>query len=220
MLGIWSHSFDPADIMYPVDTGRTAQSPRDRTSQRAAKEQHALSGPMRRTELATGHRGEAFLSRVSRKQGDRGGVGAQIFKDVAVVVMQFTDPISLAASVDGENHSAAGDLVQKLETLAVERGVEYLKLLGDQIVCAAGFSAETDSAAELVADFALGALDHCMRLSMRLEQTVGVRIGIDSGPVIGSAVGRDRSVFNIWGEAVAEPFDAGWLPASTVPVST
>ena len=182
--------------------GEAAGSPRDRASQRAAKEQHVLSEPMRRTELATGHRGEAFLSRVSRTHGDGGAVGAQIFKDVSVVVMQFTDPISLAASVDGDDHSAAGDLVQKLETLAAERGVEYLKLLGDQIVCAAGFSGEADSAAELVADFALGALDHCVRLSMRLEQPLGVRIGIDSGPVIGSAVGRDRSVFNIWGEAV------------------
>ena len=29
MLGIWSHSFDYADIMYPVDTGRTTRSARD-----------------------------------------------------------------------------------------------------------------------------------------------------------------------------------------------
>jgi class 3 adenylate cyclase len=80
--------------------------------------------------------------------------------------------------------------------------VEYLKLLGDQIVCAAGFPGEPQRGAAGMADFALGALDHCARLFSKLERPLEVQIGIDSGPVIGSAVGRERAIFNLWGEAV------------------
>ncbi len=116
--------------------------------------------------------------------------------------MRFTDPVSLAVAVDGGDRNLVDDLVQKLETLAVEYGVEYLKLLGDQIVCAAGFTGESRQSSDVMADFALDALDHCARLFTKLERQLEFRIGIDSGPVIGSAVGRDRSIFNLWGEAV------------------
>ena len=53
-----------------------------------------------------------------------------------------------------------------------------------------------------MADFSLGALDYAARLFARLERKLAIQIGVDSGPVIGSAVGRDHSIFNLWGEAV------------------
>lgn len=175
---------------------------RNGTSPPPAPGHRELAEPMRQTELVTGRRAKALLARIAKEQGEGAGIGAQIFEDVTVVVMRFTDPVSLAAAMDDGDRSAAEDLVQKLETLAAEHEVEYLKLLGDQIVCAAGFSGESHRGAGLMADFALGALAHCARLFTRLERPLEVQIGIDSGPVIGSAVGRERAIFNLWGEAV------------------
>jgi class 3 adenylate cyclase len=172
------------------------------TSPPTARGHRELAEPMRQTELATGRRGKAFLARIAKEQSEGAGIGAQVFEDVTVVVMRFTDPVSLAAAIDEGDGSAAEDLVQKLETLAAEHEVEYLKLLGDQIVCAAGFPGEPHRGAAVMADFALGALDHCARLFTKLERPLEVQIGIDSGPVIGSAVGRERAIFNLWGEAV------------------
>jgi class 3 adenylate cyclase len=175
---------------------------RSGTSRPAAGERRELTEPMRQTELTMGRRAKAFLERIAREHGDGATIGAQIFEDVTVVVMRFTDPVSLATAVEGEGRSAVDDLVQKLEALAAEHGVEYVKLLGNQVVCAAGFTGESHRGAEVMAEFALGALDHCTRLFTKLERTLDFQIGIDSGPVIGSAVGRDRSIFNLWGEAV------------------
>lgn len=175
---------------------------RNGAPRRAAGERRELADPMRETELVTGRRAQALLARIASERGEGAGIEAQIFEDVTVVVMRFTDPVSLAAAVDGAGRNAVDDLVLRLETLALEYGVEYMKLLGDRIVCAAGFSAESRQSADSMADFALGALDHCVRLFTRLERPLGLQVGIDSGPVIGSAVGRDRSVFNLWGDTV------------------
>jgi class 3 adenylate cyclase len=181
--------------------GETEEAGRG-TSPGTARGHGELAEPMRQTELVTGRRGKAFLARIAKEQGEGAGIGAQVFEDVTVVVMRFTDPVSLAAAIDDGDRSAAEDLVQKLETLAAEHEVEYLKLLGDQIVCAAGFPGEPHRGAAAMADFALGALDHCARLFTKLERPLEAQIGIDSGPVIGSAVGRERAIFNLWGEAV------------------
>ena len=175
---------------------------RNGTARRSAGEHGQLAEPMRETELVTGRRAEALLTRIARERGEGAAFGAQIFEDVTVVAMRFSDPVSLAAVIDDGDRNAADDLVQKLEALAPEYGVEYLKLLGDKIVCAAGFSGESHRGADVMADFALAALDHCVRLFTKLERPLAFQIGIDSGPVIGSAVGRERSVFNLWGEAV------------------
>ena len=168
----------------------------------AKREPSELAGSMRETELITGRRAEALRARIAREHGEGASIQAQIFEDVSVVVMRFTDPLTLATSVDGAGRSALDDLVSKLESLASDEEVEYLKMLGNEIVCAAGFTGESRQGAHAMAGFAVDALDYCARLFTGLERPLEFRIGIDSGPVIGSAVGRDRSVFNLWGEAV------------------
>ena len=162
----------------------------------------ALSDAMRHTELVTGRRAQALMARISSERSEGANVEAQIFEDVTVVVMRFTDAVSLAAAVEGEGRNAVDSLVRKLESLASELGVEYVKLLGSQVVCATGFGEQPQRSADLMADFALGALDHCARLFTKLERPLGFQVGIDSGPVIGSAVGHDGSIFNLWGDTV------------------
>jgi class 3 adenylate cyclase len=110
--------------------------------------------------------------------------------------------VSLAAAVDEGGRNAVDDLVRRLEALAEELGVEYLKLLGNQIVCAVGFTGDPQRGAEVMAEFALAGLEYCARLFTKLERPLELQIGIDSGPVMGGAVGGERSIFNLWGEAV------------------
>jgi class 3 adenylate cyclase/GAF domain-containing protein len=194
---------------------------REGAPQRVTGEGRELPEAMRETELITGRRAQALLDRISREQAEGARIGAQIFEDVTVAVMQFTDPMSLAAAVQSEEYdSATSDLLLELETMAEDHGVEFLKVLGYQIVCAAGFTEESHRGAESVADFVLEALDHIVRLFARLERKMAIQIGIDSGPVMGSAVGRDRAIFNLWGDAMvaatrmAETSAAGQIQAT------
>ena len=68
--------------------------------------------------------------------------------------------------------------MQRLEALAIEFGVEYVKLLGDQIVCATGFGEQPQRSADIMAEFALGALDYCARLFTKLERPLEFKLGL------------------------------------------
>jgi len=172
------------------------------TPARPRGEPRELAESMRETELVTGRRAEALRARIASERGEGANFQAEIFEDATVVVMRFTDPLSLAASVDDAGRSALDDLVDHLESLAIDEDAEYLKMLGNQIVCAAGLTGDAGEGSHAMAGFAVGAQDYCARLFTRLERSLEFRIGIDSGPIIGSAVGRDRTVFNLWGETV------------------
>jgi class 3 adenylate cyclase len=157
---------------------------------------------MRQTDLVTGRRARALMERIANEFSEGEKVEAQVFEDITVVVMRFTDDVSLAAAVEDGGGNVVNDLTRKLEALAEEFGVEYLKLLGNQIVCAAGFGEQSQGSPDLMAEFALGALDHCARLFTKLERPLGFQLGVDSGPVIGSAVGDENAIFNLWGETL------------------
>ena len=54
-----------------------------------------------------------------------------------------------------------------------------------------------------IADLAMSFQDTCSHLFADLDKPMEFKIGIDTGGVIGSPVGRRRKSYNIWGEAVS-----------------
>ena len=181
---------------------RVATNGGDRATEHRGDESGGISDAMRETALLADSRAEALRARLASEQGEGRATPADVYEDVSVAVIRFTDPVSLAASVGGSGSNAFEELVLRLEALATEAGAEYLKMLGSQIVCAAGLDCGAREGAHAVGAFAVDALDGCARLFTSLEQSMAFRIGVDTGPVIGSAVGRGRTIFNLWGEAV------------------
>ncbi|HVR67767.1 MAG TPA: adenylate/guanylate cyclase domain-containing protein, partial [Verrucomicrobiae bacterium] len=56
--------------------------------------------------------------------------------------------------------------------------------------------------------------DHCLELFEDSDHRQEFRIGIDCGPAIGSEVGREPRLFNLWGEAVRS---AGHMATTGLP---
>lgn len=130
-------------------------------------------------------------------------VGAQLFPEATVLLLRFTDPLSLAERMDGkESHTTVDEVVSHLEDLAASLGVEYVRTMGDEIVCAAGIEDKLEDHSALIADLALGIQDRCAGVFAELNTPMEFRIGIDRGAAMGSPVGRIHKSYNIWGEAV------------------
>jgi len=129
---------------------------------------------------------------------------ADVFPDVAVFVLRFSDHLTLAKPMSDDTRvTAMGHLVSYLEGLASTRDVDYLKIMSNEIVCAAGFGANGNaSSLRSVADLALDLEDKCRQVFADLDARMGFRIGLDTGPVIGSLVGEKRDYYNLWGDAV------------------
>jgi adenylate cyclase len=157
---------------------------------------------MRTTAIAD-ERANAFMSRLSARGLDRETMGGHVCPDTTVMFVQFTDPLMLAERADDTEATCVVDhLVRYLEDLATAHGVEYLKILSAEIVCAAGFDGNPDDSARVLADMALDVQERCVRLFAELHSRLEFRIGMDTGVVIGSPVGRAGQSYNLWGEAV------------------
>lgn len=132
-------------------------------------------------------------------------LAADVYPQVAVLVVRFTDPMTLA----GRRAAAVqGVLVERLahalERAAQDVGIPYLKLLGDEVVAAIGMLPEQSGqpGVRKMASFALAARACCAVLFEEAEVEPGFRIGLDVGVVIGSRVGSGAGFLNLWGDAV------------------
>jgi len=170
-----------------------------------------LARPMRETDVSSRARAGAFLAELDRARQEGRAIGAQILEDVTVLSLTVADSVALAGSADGDR-GVLDQLVDELEQTASRHGLEYFKLLGDRVTCAAG-SDDTVQGAHAVADFAIEAQAMLRQLFTRLERSPAFAIGIDSGPAMGALVGGNGAVFNLWGQAVST---AEWMAQSGV----
>ena len=104
-------------------------------------------------------------------------------------------------------------LVRHLEDLAAAHRIEYLKIMNAELVCASGFDDNPDHGVQVLADVALDLQERCVRLFADIHTRMEFRLGIDTGVVIGSAVGREEGSYNLWGEAVRA---AQWMAETSM----
>lgn len=148
-------------------------------------------------------RAQVFMRRLSERGIGERGLAAELFRDVTVLALRFTDPVALAdAAPDHAGASLADQAVRIVQEVAAAHGIGYLRILGDSVVAADGFAPDGIARAGAMAAAALDLQERLTALFHAADQRLGFRIGIDTGTAIGSAVGQDMRTYNLWGEAV------------------
>lgn len=156
-----------------------------------------------RTAATTTGRSLPSMKRLPPRGIDPETVAADLHEDTTVLMLRFTDPEFLARRLsDNASGSSFDHLVNHLEELVAAMGIGYMRVMGDEIVCAAGMGDKNRDHCRLVAELALRIQDRCIDMSESLNLPLEFRIGIDTGAVLGSSVGKGRESYNIWGEAV------------------
>ena len=133
---------------------------------------------------------------------DPATIAAEIYSNVAVMVLQFTDPLAMAARAMDGARCLSDEIARMLQEIADKNDIPYLKVMGLEAVAAAGFAVADEAAASLVADMAMTIRDRCLALFEENEHPQEFRIGVDYGAAIGCTLGAEPKVFNLWGEAV------------------
>jgi len=146
----------------------------------------------------------SFKERLLKRELDHSSIKADVYDNVSVLVLRFTDPFALAESFGGDNPTTAVDhLICHFEDLFDAHRIDYWQIISDQIICATGMADNSNHHAHAIADLALSFQDECSHLFADLDKPMGFKIGIDTGGIIGSPVGRRQKSYNIWGEAVS-----------------
>jgi hypothetical protein len=179
-------------------------------SSEAASAERALAAPLDLADVAAmrsssivRQRSERFKTLLAGRGREHGSVVATVFPHTSVLVLRLTNHLALAACPDDDSRLAIIDqLVRAFQRIAEERGIDFLKILSDQIVAVHGFHGDSRDDIVALAEAALAIRDECMRLFAAVECPPDFGIGIDTGTVIGSAVGFGQTAYNVWGEAV------------------
>jgi class 3 adenylate cyclase/NAD(P)-dependent dehydrogenase (short-subunit alcohol dehydrogenase family) len=135
------------------------------------------------------------------EQGE--GMIADHFSDVTVLFADIVDFTPMSS------HLPPGDVVELLDAVFTEFDkiaayyeLEKIKTIGDCYMAVGGIPQPREDHAERVASAALDMLPALSNLGARLELPLSVRIGLHSGDVVAGVIGRQKFIYDLWGDTV------------------
>jgi adenylate cyclase len=88
------------------------------------------------------------------------------------------------------------------DVLAARHGLEKIRTIGDSYMAAAGAPTQRPGHAQAVAEMALDMLDQSRSVCAPNGEPLRIRIGINTGPVVGAVIGSDKFIYDVYGDAV------------------
>jgi len=152
---------------------------------------------------------------VYEEMKDYGTVTPQRFDDASILMLDFVGSTEMAVSRDPVSLiGELNDMFLVFDRIADQFGCERIRTVGDAYVAVSGLPEPNREHAANVARLALRIMRYIERRNAAHPEAWQCRIGINSGPVIGSLVGVQKYVYDIFGpginlaarmEALSEP---------------
>ena len=141
----------------------------------------------------------------------------QRFDNASVLMLDFVGFTQMAISQEPTKLiSELNDIFTAFDRIVEQFGCERLKTIGDAYVAVSGLPEPNPDHARNIARVALRFVRYLNRRNENSEFEWNCRVGINTGPVIGSVVGVQKYVYDIFGpgvnlaariEAVCEPME-------------
>ena len=140
---------------------------------------------------------------VYEEMKDYGTVTPQRYENATIMLLDFVDFTEMAVSREpGELISELNDIFSAFDRIVEMFGCERIKTMGDAYMAVAGLPEPTPDHAADMARVALRIRRYVDRRNDAHTRTWQCRIGIATGPVIGSIVGIQKYVYDIFGPGV------------------
>ena len=131
----------------------------------------------------------------------------------SLIADDFDDSTVLFADLAGftklSSTISATDVVIQLNSifslfdgLIVKYSLEKIKTIGDCYMLAGGVPKPLSSHADSVVKMALDMLDTIEQINTKTNQSLKIRIGINSGPVSAGVIGKEKFIYDLWGDTV------------------
>lgn len=122
------------------------------------------------------------------------------YDDVSVLFADVVDfTIYSANRAPRQLVEMLNDLFTEFDQLAERLGLEKIKTVGDAYMAVAGLPASRPDHAEAAAEMALAMQQVMTRRATQSGDALQLRIGIHSGPVVASVIGRRKFIYDLWG---------------------
>ena len=128
---------------------------------------------------------------------------ADDFEDSTVLFADLAGFTELSSTI------SATDVVMQLnrlfslfDDLIIKYSLEKIKTIGDCYMLAGGLPMPLSNHADSVAKMALDMLDTIEQINTKTNQSLKIRIGINSGPVSAGVIGKEKFIYDLWGDTV------------------
>jgi class 3 adenylate cyclase len=90
----------------------------------------------------------------------------------------------------------------EFDDLSQKHQAEKIKTIGDAYMAVAGVPIESPNHAEQMAAMALDMQQVIARHNLNTGQSLQIRIGLHSGPVVAGVIGKQKFAYDLWGDTV------------------
>jgi class 3 adenylate cyclase len=140
-------------------------------------------------------------------------IAERLKQEEQTIADQFPEATVLFADVVGFTQLAseisAAELVVLLnrlfsmfDQLAEDHGVEKIKTIGDAYMVVAGLPTPRSDHAQAIANLAIDMQHAVAHFNVEMNQSLSIRIGINTGPVVAGVIGLKRFIYDLWGDTV------------------
>jgi class 3 adenylate cyclase len=138
----------------------------------------------------------------ARLKGKPGTI-ADAFGDVTVLFADIVGFTNLSSRLPPHRIvELLNELFCTFDDLAGQLGLEKIKTIGDCYMLAGGLPEPRPDHCEAVAEMSLEMLRLTRELSSRASETITVRVGIHTGPVVAGVIGKRKFIYDLWGDTV------------------
>ena len=132
-----------------------------------------------------------------------GVVTPQLYEPVSILMLDFVGFTDMVAAQDPSvTVTELNDIYSAFDRIGEQYGCERIKTIGDAYIAVAGLPDPTPDHAKAVANAAIRFIRYLNRRNMSHPHKWQGRIGLSTGSVVGSVVGIQKYVYDIFGPAV------------------
>ena len=119
-----------------------------------------------------------------------------LFADIAgfTEVSSQVDPVDVVTKLN--------EIFSDFDSLAAKYGLEKIKTVGDAYMVAGGLPEPRKDHCEAVAAFAVEINAAMARHRSWDGEPMRIRVGINRGPVVAGVIGRQKFIYDLWGDTV------------------
>jgi class 3 adenylate cyclase len=148
------------------------------------------------------------------KRGEKNISGS--YPDVSILFSDLVGFTQMSSQISAtELVKLLNDLFTRFDKRADAIGLEKIKTIGDAYMAVGGLPIPRPDHAELCADMALGMFEDLDNFNKTHGKSLGMRIGLNSGPVVAGVIGFTKFSYDLWGNTV----NTASRMESTAPVS-
>jgi adenylate cyclase len=128
---------------------------------------------------------------------------AEHFEEATILFADIVGFTSISARIEPLQLVAGlNQIFSAFDQLTEKYGLEKIKTIGDAYMVVGGLPASRPDHCEAIANMALDMRAYMQEVENIFGESLQIRIGINTGPVIAGVIGIKKFIYDLWGDAV------------------